>query len=329
MSISIRHAAAILALGFLAFHLPSLPSSLEDVDSINFALGIRDFDVAQHQPHPPGYPLFILAAAGVNALVSSEAHALALIGIVAGALSAFSLTALFGALDGHRRPGGAATAATWLAVTAPLFWITAARPLSDVAGLASALVVQALILRARTPRHLVVAAACAGFAVGVRSQVAWLTLPLLLFAILRPPLRGWRSALGVALAYPAAALLWGVPLLMLSGGPAAYWQALSNQGAEDLSGVVMLWTTPTARQLASALYQSFVAPWALWQLAAVMVAFAIVGLARLASEARPVLTALVVAYGPYFAFNLLFQETATTRYALPLVVPLAYLTARG
>ena len=49
---------AIAAL-FLFAHLFSLPPSLDDIDAVNFALGVRDFDVARHQPHPPGYPLFI------------------------------------------------------------------------------------------------------------------------------------------------------------------------------------------------------------------------------------------------------------------------------
>ena len=35
-----------LALAFLLLHLPYLPSSLEDLDSVNFALGIRDYDFA-------------------------------------------------------------------------------------------------------------------------------------------------------------------------------------------------------------------------------------------------------------------------------------------
>ena len=34
---------------------------------------------------------------------------------------------------------------------------------------------------------------------------------------------------------------------------------------------------------------------------------------------------LVAAFGPYFAFDLLFQEMVTTRYALPLVVPWRFL----
>ena len=38
---------------------------------------------------------------------------------------------------------------------------------------------------------------------------------------------------------------------------------------------------------------------------------------------------LAVAFGPYLVFDLLFQETFTSRYALPLVVPIAYLARRG
>src|SRR5262249_27234349 len=59
---AIALSASALAVVFLAFHLRYLPASLEDLDSINFALGMRRFDVAHHQPHPPGYPVYIAAA---------------------------------------------------------------------------------------------------------------------------------------------------------------------------------------------------------------------------------------------------------------------------
>ena len=48
-----------LALAFLVAHLRDLPRTLEDLDSINFALGVESFSVAAHRPHPPGYPIFI------------------------------------------------------------------------------------------------------------------------------------------------------------------------------------------------------------------------------------------------------------------------------
>ena len=61
--------ASGLAILFLVAHLLFLPSTLEDIDSLNFALGIHDFDPTKHQPHPPGYPMFIAAAKAVRVVV--------------------------------------------------------------------------------------------------------------------------------------------------------------------------------------------------------------------------------------------------------------------
>src|SRR4029078_4194286 len=55
----LRTSSIAFLLLFLALHLALLPRTLEDLDSINFALGVRHFDVAHHQPHPPGYPVYI------------------------------------------------------------------------------------------------------------------------------------------------------------------------------------------------------------------------------------------------------------------------------
>ena len=77
-------------------------------------------------------------------------------------------------------------------MTAPLYWLTAARPLSDVAGLAAAVAVQAMTLGARSAGALAAAAFCAGLAAGMRSQVVWLTVPLLIVKLLVA--RGWLLA---------------------------------------------------------------------------------------------------------------------------------------
>ena len=91
----------------------------------------------------------------------------------------------------------------------------------------------------------------------------------------------------------------------------------------------MLWTTPTVRQLASALYYALVAPWAVWQMAAGILAAAAIGAALLMWRGRHAFVILAVAFAPYLVFDVLFQETFTTRYALPLVVPVAYLATRA
>src|SRR5438093_7533370 len=162
---------ALLAVVFLAFHLPYLPSSLEDLDSINFALGIRHFDVAQHQPHPPGYPVYILIAKGVHAVVPSEARALGLLSAVAGALGVLAIGLLFSRLD-RAASNRWTLAAVAVAMTSPLYWFTAVRPLSDMTGLAAALAAQAMTLAAGTRREFAVAAFSAGLATGLRSQAA-------------------------------------------------------------------------------------------------------------------------------------------------------------
>ena len=116
----------------------------------------RDFDVARHQPHPPGYPVYIAlaedcrrrsVAATPRAVTAGAGHVERARRRGAGRPA---VPALFRALD----PGE--TAAAWwgmaIAVACPLFWFTALRPLSDMTGLAFATGAQALLLFAVTGR---------------------------------------------------------------------------------------------------------------------------------------------------------------------------------
>jgi len=230
-------------------------------------------------------------------------------------------------------------------MTAPLYWFTAGRPMSDVTGLTAAVAVQAMTLGATTVRAVTMAGFCAGLATGVRSQAAWLTVPLLVLRVAqvvrRPGPEGsalQRSAHSPGLLGPGIALLfafgcgvlvWAVPLVVVTGGPAAYWHALFDQGAEDLGNIQMLWTGHDPRAIVDALYYAFMAPWATWPAASVVLALAAIGLIRSARHARAALLPLAVAFGPYLVFDLLFQETFTGRYALPLVIPMAYLAVAG
>lgn len=330
MTRSARLAGTVLAGLFLGLHLPFLPASLEDLDSINFALGIRAYDVAQHQPHPPGYPVFMAVAKLLHVAGLSEVLALGLLSAVSGSLAVLALVALYSRLDLDRRD----SALTWLAalVTAanPLFWLTSARPLSDLTGLAAAIAVQALTLSAREARGLALACAAAAFASGIRSQVVWLTVPLLVLTLIRlPAAERFRGALTGGAAFVAGGLIWFVPMVVVSGGPSAYLNALFAQGAEDLTGVTMLATTPTVRQMVRALQYALLAPWGYWQAGTAVVALALAGVVQMWRSNRTSLRTLLAAFGPYLVFDLLFQETITTRYALPLVIPASYLAVRG
>src|SRR6185503_6331164 len=147
--------AVAVAAAFVAAHLPFLPQSLEDIDSINFALGLRHFDPALHQPHPPGYPLYIglghLSLAALSWLMPSlpalrvEAVALAVWSLAGGAVAIVAAAMLYRALedvfpeDAARVSPLLVPGAAVLLAVAPIFSISGLRPLSDMPGLALAL----------------------------------------------------------------------------------------------------------------------------------------------------------------------------------------------
>jgi hypothetical protein len=343
--------ALALGLVFLAGHVPWLAPALEDVDSQNFALALRDFNPALHQPHPPGYPIFI--ALGKLALLFglTEAHALAVWGAIFGSLAIAALVQLFRAIEGV---GGATLPAasirpllaTLLTVICPLFWFTAVRPMSDVPGLALALMAQSLFAtafwrqqgmrlddRARlaaSGRLIVLGSCVAALALGVRIQTIYLTAPVFLLVIVHRIGRDAAGALlGSFLSFTIGVLSWAVPMLLASGGPSAYLEALGSQAGEDFSGVDMLARNPTPRRLAMGLLHTLVFPWGSNALGGVMVALLALGALLLLWRARRGAILLGVLVLPYALFHLVFQETVTTRYALPLIPAFAYAVVYG
>jgi len=354
-----------LAIGLLALlvHLAAGPGHLDDVDAINFTLGVRDFDVASHQPHPPGYPVLVAAAkivagsaralGGLGGMVPApwtavpiETAALSLLAMIAGAWLVAAMLPLGRAIGGD---GETALAAGVLTIACPLALVTVSRPLSDAPGLAAALGVQALLAAAfaqqrgwrsrdvapaelaATGRLIVLAAFAAGLAIGLRTQTAWLTLPLLALVIADRAGRGAAAAIvGSAVTFSAGVLCWALPLVIASGGPAAYWRAIASQAGEDLEGVDMLFTsTRPLWRLAMNLLQTFVLPWGPLPLAVVVLVLAALGILVLLRRDRRGLVLLAGAAAPYAIFHLVWQENVTTRYALPLVPPIALLAATG
>jgi hypothetical protein len=329
----------LIAAAYLAAHLPSLAPSLEDIDSINFALGLRDFDPARHQPHPPGSPVYIAMGRALLAIVSAigstlsqtaaEALTLSLWSALAGAVALVAAARVFresAPTDSGGAPWGIA-----LLAACPLFWLSGLRPMSDLPGLAAALVAQALILQGRRDRRsLIQGAVVAGLAAGIRVQTVWLTVPVLALALVRQRGAGlvWIVTRPVA-ALAVTGLAWAVPLVADSGGLAEYLRALSSQAGEDFAWVNMLWLEPTPRRLAFTLYETFVLPWGSVPLAALVAVSAAVGLIIAAVRDRAALAVLALAFGPYAAFHLLLQETLTVRYALPTLPLVAWLAARG
>ena len=340
----------MIAIAYLALHIPYLAPSLEDFDSINFGLALHHYDPTNNQPHPPGYPVYVaggrVSLAFVHLLmpgadsIRADAVALACLSLVGGAVALLAAWRMFDLLTPPR--SRAPLYGTLLLATAPLFWITGLRPLSDMPGLAFTLVVQALFLRSLEPEHegdgaaatrrsrraLVFGAFLMGIAVGVRSQVVWLTLPWFAIALVANRRAGLAWLIGVpCVAVVAGGLAWAVPMIVSVGGPGRYLRALGAQANGDLAFVDMLWSDLTPRHLVRAVRQTFAYPWEDARLAYIVAFGAALGAGMLVFRNRRGFVLMVCGFLPYAAFHLLFQETETIRYALPLLVPAVYFAA--
>ena len=335
---------AALALLFLGAHIAALPRSLEDIDSINFALGVESFDVAQHRPHPPGYPVFVAMGKASTRLVAAVAPGidrtrraaigLAIWNVAAGTVFVWVLFGFWRAIGWEPR---AAWCAAAFGIVSPLFWFTSARPLTDAVALVGAVAVQGVLVarwtavsEAARVEGLIAAAFAAGLLIGVRTQTMWLTGPLLVCLVVRDlwAVR-WRRAAAAVGAAALGCLAWAVPLVVSTGGFGAYVTALGEQGREDFSGIEMLATSAGGHLVRQALSATFIAPWRLAWLGQLASGLAIVGVVGLIARRRPVAGLVAIAFGPYLAFHLAFHETATVRYALPVVIGMAGLAMRA
>ena len=325
----------VIAALYLAAHLAFLAPSLEDIDSINFALGLRQYDVAQHQPHPPGYPVYIalgrIAKAILEVTASSlgptriESLALAVWSPFAGALALIAAFSIFRTVSSSSM----ALWATALLAASPLFWLAGSRPMSDMPGLALALGAQALLLTGmKEKRALIAGALLVGLAAGVRVQTACLTVPLYALAMYEQRREGvvWILTRPVA-ALAVGGLAWAIPLITVTGGVDQYLAALRSQADEDFAWTGMLWTTPTPRRLIFALWETFVLPWDSIPLGIVIGVVALAGLLVAVLRHRRAVALVALAFGPYAIFHLLFQETVHVRYAMPILLVVAWLVA--
>jgi hypothetical protein len=348
--------AAALAALFITGHVLLLKETLDGIDSTNFILAIDGYDPSAHQPHPPGFPVHValgrLVTSAYRAVVPASEHDLATAAASLRIWSALSGTLTVAAMMwlaiGTGLSRSRAALATALLTLSPLFWVTAMRPLSDVPGLLFAISSQALALagfnRLRrsgalpngdqstafvpTDYRWLAAAFVAGVAIGVRVQTSVLTLPLLVVLVTLYARRaGRRVLLPIIAAFLLGVFLWAVPLLLTLGGPSEYVRLLSTVAMDDVRGVEMLATSFSPRLVLAALARTFLIPWGSAAAGSLVLVASIVGGFELFRSNRRTLGVTLVIGAPYLTFHLLFQETASIRYALPVVPAVALLVA--
>ncbi len=191
---------ALLALGVLlagALLVARIPPALDAMDSVNFALALRDFDPGLEQPHWPAYPLYVLAGRALLLLGVSETRALALPGVLAAMALPWATLRIAGRLALDR---ATALLAAALLLVHPLLIDQGPRPIPDLLGTALAWSALALLASERSGA----AGMLFGLALGVRVDLA----PLAGAALAVSANARWRFVSGSAL----GAALWALPL---------------------------------------------------------------------------------------------------------------------
>ena len=187
---------------------------LDELDSVQFAMGVGQFDLWRNQPHPPGYPLYIFFGWAAQMFCKWDpVFSLHVASCLGGAL--FVTTWFLICRTQFNETFGWWIAST-LAVT-PVLWLSATKPMTDAlaAGLLGAQLLCSLrYRRSANDRYLILAALAGAAAAGVRPQFFAVVLVVLLVALfqVRARRRDWWIAITLLV---AGCLVWLLPMSYL------------------------------------------------------------------------------------------------------------------
>ncbi len=195
---------------------------LYDLDSVNFALAMQRFDPRVHQPHPPGYFLYIAAGRLLNGLFHDANLALVVLSILASCgvvIVIYSIASEWFGLMAARFAG-------ILFLVSPLAWFHGIVALTYIVEAFFSALIGYLCWRILSGREgfVIPAAIALGLSAGIRPSSLLFLAPLFLFSLRKSALA--QIFLGLA-ALAATLAAWSVPMIVASGGLRAYFEALT------------------------------------------------------------------------------------------------------
>ncbi|MEA2463456.1 MAG: hypothetical protein QOJ98_1203, partial [Acidobacteriota bacterium] len=301
-------AAACAATRFLA-----VARSPWDWDELLFCHALRDYDVAQHHPHPPGFPLFIGLAKLVRFFIDSDFRALQAITVVASLL-VFPAVYFFARTIGLRFE--TSLSAGVLCALFPTVWFFGGTAFTDIPSMVLVTSAAALFLRNRYWSGTVLLA----LAIGIRPQN--LLIGLIPGLIATRKRKAWEVLLALLVGTAIVAAIYGAA--MQATGVERFREAFRAQSDYVLHNDSFL--NPERPSPFNLLERFFLKPYGPTHLSILLSLFVAVALF---ARSRPALLALAT-FGPFALFAwLMLDRFQVTRYAIAYAPMLAILVAIG
>lgn len=210
-------------------------------DAVQLALALDRFDLRLHQPHAPGYLLYVLAGRAVNLVVGDPSLSLSILSVL---FSALAIPLFYALCEQIFQYAPVAVCAALLMLCSPLTLYYGATGLTYMPEMTLAVAVAWAAWNLRSAgsdgveaRYAALLGLLLGIAGGVRQTGLLLLLPLCSWALWGTPRKAWAAFI---LVLSGICALWLVPLFALSGGVAAYLRenALLGQTVSDLTSIV-------------------------------------------------------------------------------------------
>lgn len=297
-----------------------------DWDEALFILGLRDYNVALHHPHPPGYPLYIGAAKLFVWAGLSEFHALQAIVFLSSV--AIVPAMVFLGRELRLRFSTALISAVLLAFF-PNVWLFGGTALSDVPSMTLSILAAALLLRGcRDDRAFFAGAVVLGVAAGVRSQDLGIGFAPAAIASLRGLPRRWLRPLAAALV-----------ITLIAGG--SYWMAARLSGGwevyrgairahEHYITTVDSYQNPARPSLWELFPDFFVHPYGAPPINIAVTVLALVSLGVTFARRRGAMLAAIATFGPFCIVAwLMLDHFSTSRFSIGYAPLFALFAADG
>jgi hypothetical protein len=205
-----RAIAAIVALVCGASRFLAVARSLWDWDEALFCLGMRLYDVTNHHPHPPGFPVYIALAKLARIVAPSDFRALQTVNVAASLLV---FPALFFFARELRLRFSTSVIAGALFAFLPNVWFFGGTAFSDVPSIVLVLFAVTMLLRGcRDANAYLIGTLLLALAIGIRPQNLLVGLAPGLIATWHRARHSWRDVV--------FALLIGVVTVALAFGSA-------------------------------------------------------------------------------------------------------------